>query len=312
MPADQEADLILVTCASGKQAVPLLPLLAKKYRHLRLAVGSVPSQERIKSQYPDAQVIKTDLADSQSVRELFRDVTACYYVGPSFHHHETQCGYHAIDAAVKETREGNFKHFIYSSVLNTQFRKLLNHDCKRYVEEYLYESGIVHGLNYTVLKPCNFIDMFPIQSMVNQDHPVYPAPWDPNVPNSLICLEDLAAVGSKVLDEREMHFFAEYPLCSTMPMPYTDMVAAASRALGKEVEIVKASFEDRVYKLTHLVLGPDPDPRAVDGAERLILWYDRHGLCGSPHVLETLLGRKPMTVDQWMIKGVQSTRARTA
>ncbi|KAF2229866.1 NAD(P)-binding protein [Viridothelium virens] len=312
MPSNPDSDLILVTCASGKQASPLLPLLAKRYKRLRLAVGSKTSQERIKSLYPHADVVQTDLADPQSMRELFRGVTACYYVGPSFHHHETQCGYHAIDAAVKETKEGNFKHFVYSSVLNSQFRKLLNHDCKRYVEEYLYESGTLQHLNYTVLKPCNFIDMFPIQMIAEQAQPVYPAPWDPNVANSLICLDDLAAVGVKVLDEREAHFFAEYPLCSTMPVPYTEMAAAAGRALGKEVRIELAPFEDRVKRLSQIVLGPDPNPRAVDGSERLILWYERHGLCGSPKVLEMLLGRKAITVDEWMVKGVQKARASKA
>ena len=148
--------------------------------------------------------------------------------------------------------------------------------------------------------------------MVNQDQPVYPAAWDPTVANSLICLEDLAAVGLKVLDERETHWFAEYPLCSTMPIAYTEMVAAASRALGKEVKIHQAPFEERVKALTQKVIGDAPDPRIVDGSERLVLWYDRHGLCGSPHVLEMLLGRKAMTIDEWMMKGVQKARARKA
>ena len=202
--------------------------------------------------------------------------------------------------------------FSFSSVLNTQLRKLLNHDCKRYVEEYLYESGTIDHLNYTVLKPCNFIANFPIQMLANQEQPVFQSPWEPSVANSLVCLEDLAAVGIKVLDEREKHFFAEYPLCSTLPTSYTDMVAAASRALGKEVKIETAPFEQNVKRLTNIVFGSDANPRAVDGSERLILWYDRHGLCGSPNVLEMLLGRKAMTVDEWMLRGVQKARAEKA
>lgn len=43
---------------------------------------------------------------------------------------------------------------MYSSVLNPQLRKLMNHDCKRHVEEYLIESG----LNFTVLQPSHFMN----------------------------------------------------------------------------------------------------------------------------------------------------------
>lgn len=55
----------------------------------------------------------------------------------SFHPHETEIGYNVIDACVAASKESGskFKHFVFSSVLCTQLRKLLNHDCKRYVEE---------------------------------------------------------------------------------------------------------------------------------------------------------------------------------
>ena len=54
-----------------------------------------------------------------------------------------------IDAA----KSHGVSHFIYASVLHPCLRKLMNHDCKRYVEEYLIESG----LPYTILQPSHFI-----------------------------------------------------------------------------------------------------------------------------------------------------------
>ncbi|MCJ1326288.1 hypothetical protein MMC10_002952 [Thelotrema lepadinum] len=306
MPSNPTSDLILVTCASGKQAAKLIPLLYTNYSHLRLAVNSPSSKERLQAAYPNAEVVQADSGSYQDVRSLFRGVTTVYYVGPSSHHHETQCGYHAIDAALAERKEsgGNFKHFVFSSVLNTQLRKLMNHDCKRYVEERLYESG----LDYTVLKPCNFIDMFPIEMMAKQEEPVYPAPWDIRVANSLIMLEDLAEVSMKVINEREHHFFAEYPLCSTLPVPYKAMVDSAEKVLKKKVTVKDAPFEVRTEKMTKLILGDDPHPQSVDAAERLILWHERHELNGSPNVMRALLGREPMTIDQWMEKGVKSAK----
>jgi uncharacterized protein YbjT (DUF2867 family) len=111
MPASP-SDIILVFCAAGKQCRPLVPLLAKVFNNLRLVVNSEASQKKLQSQYPNFEVVRVDQGDPKAVREIFRGVTATYYVGPSMHHHETQNGYHAIDAAVEEQKAGNFKHFV--------------------------------------------------------------------------------------------------------------------------------------------------------------------------------------------------------
>lgn len=303
MPSNP-SDLILVTCASGKQAAPLLPLLAAKYSHLRLIVNSSTSQSRLRSAYPSAEVVIADQNNYADMRSCFHGVSTVYYVGPSIHHHETQCGYVAIDAALAERADsnGDFKHFVYSSVLNTQLRKLLNHDCKRYVEERLYESG----LDYTVLKPCNFL-YFPIANLAAQESPVWHPWWDPAIENSLIALEDLAEVTAKVIAEREAHFFAEYPLCSMLPVPYTAMKEAAEKVLGKKIEVEMLPLEQRMLNLAHSVLS-EPHEKSMDAAQRLVLWYNKYGLRGNPHVMEALLGRKPTTIEEWMGKQLKEAQ----
>lgn len=54
-------------------------------------------------------------------------VTTVFYIGPSFHPHETEIGYFIIDTTVSSGT--TFKHFVYSSVLDSQLRKPVNHDC---------------------------------------------------------------------------------------------------------------------------------------------------------------------------------------
>lgn len=105
-------DLILVFAAAGKQTRLLVPLLAKNFKNLRLVVNSEASQQKLRSQFPDADIIRVDQSDPKAMREVFRGVTAVYYVGPSMHHQETQNGYHAVDAAIVEQAEGNLKHFV--------------------------------------------------------------------------------------------------------------------------------------------------------------------------------------------------------
>lgn len=131
MSVDYSNDLLLIICASGKQVARLLPFLVNKWKRLRLVVNSKPSQDRLQKEYPRAEVVQANLTEPQECRQLLRGVTSVYHIGPTFHPHETEIGYNMIDAAVAE---GNsFQHFVFSSVLNTQIRKMFNHDCKRYI-----------------------------------------------------------------------------------------------------------------------------------------------------------------------------------
>ncbi|KAF5003998.1 hypothetical protein FDECE_9498 [Fusarium decemcellulare] len=305
MPSNDQ-DLILVFAAAGKQTRPLVPLLAKNFKNLRLVVNSEASQLKLRSQFPEADVVRADQSDPEAVRRVFRGVTAAYYVGPSMHHQETQNGYHAIDAAVSEQAEGNFKHFVFSSVLKPQLRKPLNHDNKRYIEEYLFESP----LNYTVLQPCNFLaeNLYPIAKWIHEDEPVLSLPYDHNIPNSHIFLEDLAEATLKILQEREKHYHSEYPLSSTYPIAYKDLVQPTEKALGKRIKIVKLPYLETVEKLVKASFGDNYNAGNLDVAERLVLWYERYGLNGSPNVLEWLLGRKPTTYEEWLEQRVTAAK----
>lgn len=124
-----------------------------------IRVYSPASETRLRSQYPDAEVVRADITLTVDIQRILKGVTAVLHIGPSFHPREPEIGFLMIDAACKEARNGGaFKHFVYSSVLHPQLRKLMNHDCKRYVEEYLIESG----LEYTIVQPSHILDMFPV------------------------------------------------------------------------------------------------------------------------------------------------------
>lgn len=233
-------------------------------------------------------------------------------------------GFNMVDAAVAESQrsENVFKHFVFSSVLSTQHRNLMQHDLKSYVEERLFLSP----LNWTIVKPTNFMDAYPVAMLAQQDKPVFEKLWAPEIPNSLIALRDLAEAAAKVLNEREVHYLAEYPLCSTMPLSDAYVVKVIENRIGKDIEIKTPSFETGVNKVMMYLFGAK-NPTATqsssayagevddygqnhegdlrgdvtrDEAERLVLFYNRRGLKGSPNVLRWLLGREPTTVEQWV------------
>ncbi|KAK2592580.1 hypothetical protein QQS21_009725 [Conoideocrella luteorostrata] len=310
------SEILVITCPGGKQCSRLIPLLYNKGKfQLRLAAHSAKSAEKLKDLYPDAEVVTADLQSLSECRRLLEGATAINAVLPSLHSHEKAMGFNLIDAAVAESQQpGNvFKHFLFSSVLSTQHRTLLHHDLKSYVEEHLFLSPITC---WTILKPVNFMDTFPLAKLVAQEKPVLDKWWSPNFASSLVSLQDLAEVSAKILTERERHYLAEYPLCSTTPIAETDVVKIVEKRIGRKIEVRVPSLEAGSDKLMEFLYGTGTpgkagqgqpgsqgDPRGDlvrDTVERLILYYNRRGLQGSPNVMRWLLEREPTSVEQWI------------
>ncbi|KAL1864607.1 hypothetical protein Daus18300_007624 [Diaporthe australafricana] len=299
-------EILVITCPGGKQCSQLIPLLYNKGKwKLRLAAHTQTSRDKLQSQYPDAEIVQTDLNSLKACQALVTGATTVYHVGPSFHSREREMGFNMIDAAVAETkRPGSaFRHFVFSGVTGTQIRNLMQHDLKSLVEERLYLSA---GLSWTILQPANFMNFFPIAALVNQEHPVLDKLWNPEAANSMIALRDLAEAAAKVLNEGERHYFAQYQLSSTLPMPETEVAKIIGKYLGKEVQTRAPSFEEGVQRALLYVFGgvaAEGDLRpdiARDETERLILFSNRRGLRASPNVLRWLLGREPTSVDEWV------------
>lgn len=139
-----------------------------------------------------------------------------------------------------------------------------------------------------------------------QEKPILETRWNPEHENSIIALRDLAEASAKVLRERELHYFAEYPLCSSTPISEAGIARVIEKCICKSVEIRTPSFEVAVSALTQSLFAgatSEGDPRGDlvhDTVERLILFYNRRGLKGSPNTLGWLLGREPTSVEDWV------------
>jgi len=159
------------------------------------------------------------------------------------------------------------------------------------MEEYLMESG----LNYTMIQPTHIMDTIPIELLAKQEHSIYNADWDPKIPFSFIALKDLGEACAKILNEREKHYMATYPLCSTGPITYVNFMKDVGKVLGKEINIEQRSCEDAVEKFLKLLYGDDTSkvhPTSRDAAQRMLLFYNYRGLTENPNALEWLLERQ--------------------
>jgi uncharacterized protein YbjT (DUF2867 family) len=319
------SEILVVTCPGGRQCSFLLPLLYNKsIFKLRLAAHTPESASRLQENYPDAEIQTCDISSLIDCRKLLNNATSVYHVGPSLHSREMEMGINMIDAAVAESQSPNtnFKHFVYSSVLSTQHRNLIQHDFKSRVEERL----LLSPLNFTILQPTNFMDAYPVAEIAKMEAPSIKDLWNvynPKIANSLIALRDLAEAGARVLIQREAHYFAQYPLCSTLPVSDADIASIIANHIGKPVDTPTPTFEEGVSKVMNLLYGGkesgiyvgdqvDGDFRwpaspgnfrpdiTRDETERLVLFYNRRGLKGNPSVLEWLIGREPTSVDKWV------------
>lgn len=288
-------ELVVLTCASGKQCSQIIPALYQEPSRyaLRLAVNSDKSVGRLTTQYPKAEVVLANLGNPEDCSRLLNGASTVYYVSPTFQPHEVQYGMNMIDAAVVESKKSGskFSHFIFSSVLHPEITKMLNHDRKRYIEEYLGESPLA----YTILQPSHFADnaMPRILSLKDSKTPIYTAPHDPNITFSFTCLRDHAEASVKVIREGSKHFFATYQILSTWPMKYTEYIQSVGDVMGKRIEIKQMPYEEATNLYCKMTIGEDnrDDQRFRDGPERMLLYYNSRGLKGNPRVLEWLLGR---------------------
>ncbi|KAL9619210.1 MAG: hypothetical protein Q9160_006145 [Pyrenula sp. 1 TL-2023] len=295
-------ELIVLTAASGKQCAHLIPLLYKNPGYqLRLVVHSDKSVDHLRKTYPDADVVQADLVSITDCSKIVQGATVVYHINPAFHPRETDIGKNVVDATATEAQNPGAPtaHFIFSSVLNPQLSKLLNHIRKNAVEEHLMESG----LPYTILNPAHFIDNTLPMLIAQRKAPTitFPSLYPSTIGFSFLALSDLAEASAKIIQERSKHFYAQYPLAGTGPVPYTEYLDIVARELGRpdKIQIQDISYTEAVDKLCERILGPNANGQGWrDAAERMLLWYNTRGLVGNPNVLEWILERPPTSIAQ--------------
>jgi uncharacterized protein YbjT (DUF2867 family) len=204
------------------------------------------------------------------------------------HPHETEIGYNVVDAAVTESQRpgSQFQHLVYSSVLQSVFRKMLNHDGKRYVEEYL----MVTDLNWTIVQASHFMDMMRprVSAFATSSEPehVFTASFSPKTRFSCLALQDLGEAVARIIEQRDKHYFALYPFVSVeTPMSYEEMLGVVEKVLGKPVKIRQRSIEEGVSALLKVLSGGGVrvlHRKSAAAAERMLLFYNQRGLVGHP------------------------------
>jgi uncharacterized protein YbjT (DUF2867 family) len=170
------------------------------------SLSSEKSADQLKSDFNHPNNLETvvgDLLNVDDIAHAMTGVTTVFHVGPPLSVYEPHIGVLVIKAAAK----AGVKHFIYSSVLHPIRSKLLNHDVKRQVEEYLLESS----LDWTILRPTQFMQNSNPAEAVKSGF--WPLTYNPDNEMGFIDLRDLAQVVAVVIENPPKHYRALYELC---------------------------------------------------------------------------------------------------
>ncbi|KZT07064.1 NAD-P-binding protein [Laetiporus sulphureus 93-53] len=280
---------ILITGAAGRTSGYVIKALLQSTnpaaQELRLLVRSKSAIEKLQTKYPQlprSAFVIADYLEASTLPAAVQGVDVVFHNAPAFHPQETAMGIAIIEAS----KQAGVKHFVYCSVLHPILTKLLNHKVKRYVEEYLLESG----LNYTILEPSSYMQNVNLQHVLAYSK--LPAPWSQKTLQGYLDLEDLAAVACLVLLDPEPHNRARYELIG-QNCTQEDVARELSSHLGRQIKcelVPREQILDRgVFAFT---LQGDYAAEALD---RMLYYYDKRGIPGNNNVLRWLLGREPTT-----------------
>lgn len=143
------------------------------------------------------------------------------------------------------------------------------------------------GLNSMISQPTTFLESMGPTGMLASEGAeiVFPVLREPDVGFSMLALRDLREIAVRVIVEGGKHFFAEYALTSTWPVSVSEVVQEVGRRTGKVVRVERVEVQKAAAMLCNRVFkGEEPSSRSRYAAERLLLYYNRHGLKANARV----------------------------
>ncbi len=280
--------MILITGAAGKTGRAVIRALTVQEHTIRALVYR-KEQVTPLTQLGVQNVVVGDMRVQAVVDRAFEGVRAVYHIAPNMHSEEIAIGKLAINTA----RAVGLEHFVYHSVLHPQIECMPHHWQKLRVEERLLESG----LSYTILQPAAYMQN--VQAHWNDivTKGLYRVPYSAETRLSMVDLQDVAEVASKVLTESG-HEGATYQLCGPEVLSQTETAEVLAHQLERpvRVEVVPREMWHEQAQTSGL------DVHRIATLIKMFEYYEQNGFCGNSGVLQWLLGRKPTTFAEYVTR----------
>lgn len=270
--------MILVFGASGACGEAVTKALVKTGAKVR---GFVRNDERatIARAAGANEIAIGDVRDIASIEKALSGVTGVFYVAPRFVADEAFIGLMILRMA---SRAGVRK-FVYQSALHSNVKKLLHHECKREIEEALYESD----LDYTILQPARLMHNILSSWQKILSTGIYAEPFSADAPISDVDIADVAEVAAIALT-KPGYGRAAFELCCDGMLNRHQRVELLSEILGRPIKSGDMSVED------WLARAKVTDLYEQEARTRMFNYYDDFGFKGgNALVLRSILGREP-------------------
>jgi uncharacterized protein YbjT (DUF2867 family) len=283
--------MILVTGAAGKTGRAVVRALAGRREPIRALIHR-PDQASSLQALGVKETLVGDLLDQAAMQRAVDGVRAIYHMAPNVSPDEIPMGKTVISAA----QSADVERLVFHSVLHPHIEAMPHHWQKARVEELLFASG----LPYTILQPTAYMQNVAAawEQILTQGR--YPVPYSPQTRLSLVDLEDVAQAAARVLTEPG-HTGATIELVGTPGMSPGDIAEVLSAELDRRVtvEVVPLEVWERRARASGL------GDYQVSALTRMFVYYEEHGLTGSPQALTVVLERQPTSFPAFVRRVLQ-------
>jgi len=286
--------MILVTGAAGKTGRAVVRALAERREPVRALIHR-PDQASGLQALGAMETPVGDLLDRAAVQRAVDGVRAIYHMAPNVSPDEIPMGKAVISAA----QSADVERLAFHSVLHPHIQAMPHHWQKARVEELLFASG----LPFTILQPAAYMQNVAAAWDQIRTQGRYPVPYSAETRLSLVDLEDVAQAAARVLTEPGFTG-ATIELVGTPGMSPRDIVELLSAELGRGVTVEVVPLELWAERARASDLGEFQ----VSALTSMFVYYEQHGLTGSPQALTGVLGRQPTSFTSFVRRVIQEHR----
>lgn len=277
---------ILVIGANGNTGRALVTQLLARGATVRGLASNRQSADKIEA--AGAAPVIGDFNDPAALESAMAGAERVFHVMPPLHPGEVTVARKVIAAAEKS----GVYHLGYMSLVLPQMEELAYHWRKLLVHQELYRSA----LSYTVFQPTNFMQNITWSWPRIMETGEFAMPYSADQGMNWVDMQDVAEAMAIVLTS-EGHEYATYELVGTQPLTRREVCAIISKVMGHHIEAVVADTDEFLA---------DPMWQAFTTAQleelrATFTHFDRYGIkAGSPKILEMLLGRPPLTYEDFI------------
>lgn len=251
------------------------------------ATGLVLGGDEAKSTIEElgAAAIVGDVRDGDVLRAAMAQVERVYHICADWHPDEADIGAAVIAAA----RDSNVELFGYHSAVAPHLEDVPSHWAKMQVQMALMQSGLA----FSVFQPAAYMQGLQQAVRVAVDSGELAVPFDVDARLTWVDAEDAGEAIATVM-ARPQQQGGTYELCGTAaPLSARDIAAGLSAVSNQPIEARACSPEAF-------------DPDCTELRKSYWRFVDRYGMrAGNPNVLAMLLGRPPVSFEQYLARVVE-------